>query len=63
MTILECKIQSGTEDDNLDRIISRLEYIQNRHDGGCGLSPREFRTLQLAYQRLELITTPSLFKD
>ena len=56
MTILEIHIATGQKDNELLDIIKRLEYIQAKHDGGNGLSPREEQTLKLAYQRLDEIT-------
>lgn len=56
MTPLEIRILMGAEDNNLLKLIERLEYIKSGKDGGCGLSDREQKTLQMAYTRLDEIT-------
>lgn len=58
MNILELRILQGIEDNNLDKHITRLEYIKAGKDGGCGISEREEETLKILYQRLEEITKP-----
>ena len=56
MTPLEVRILIGAEDKNLFDLIKRLEYIKDHKDGGCGLSEREQKTLDILYERLEEIT-------
>jgi hypothetical protein len=60
MNPLQLQIKSGVADTRLLNIINELERIKAGHDGGNGLSPGEQKTLDMAYERLDLITkTPA----
>lgn len=57
MTPLELRITLGQEDERLPEIISLLERMKAKQDVGCGISDVEQRTLDLAWARLEVITS------
>ena len=52
MTPLQLRIMLGQEDPRL------LEHIAKLESFGAGVSPGERETLAMAYERLDIVTTP-----
>lgn len=60
MNPLQLQIVTGLADTRLLNIIDELERMKTRQDAGNGISSGEQKTLDMAYERLDLITkTPA----
>lgn len=60
MNPIQLQILSGVADTRLLNIIDELERMKARQDAGNGISSGEQKTLDMAYERLDLITrTPA----